>query len=96
MAVITRDEERYEVPDRIPVLPLRDVVVFPYSVMPLLVGRSASLAALEEAGDDRWILLVAQRSADIGEPAAADLFRVGVVARIAQLARLQNGTARVL
>jgi ATP-dependent Lon protease len=83
--------------DRLAVLPLRDVVVFPYVVMPLLVGRAASLAALEAANEeDRLVLLVAQREAETQEPAAADLYRVGVVARIRQLSRLGTGTVRVL
>src|SRR3954471_19835532 len=83
--------------DRLPVLPLRDVVVFPYVVMPLLVGRAASLAALEAAsGEDRLVLVVAQRDPDTQEPAAADLYRVGVVARVRQLSRLGTGTVRVL
>src|SRR5512132_2769911 len=83
--------------DRLPVLPLRDVVVFPYVVMPLLVGRAASLAALEAANEeDRLVLLVAQRDAETQEPAAADLYRVGVVARVRQMARLGTGTVRVL
>src|SRR3954471_15828801 len=82
---------------RLPVLPLRDVVVFPYVVMPLLVGRAASLAALESANeDDRLVLLVAQRDPETAEPAAADLFRVGVVARIRQLSRLGTGTVKAL
>jgi ATP-dependent Lon protease len=72
-------------------------VVFPYVVMPLLVGRAASLAALEAANEeDRLVLLVAQRDAETQEPAAADLYRVGVVARIRQLSRLGTGTVRVL
>ncbi|MEO8562036.1 MAG: endopeptidase La [bacterium] len=82
---------------RLPVLPLRDVVLFPYVVMPLLVGRAASLAALEAAnGESRLVLLVAQRDAETQEPAAADLYRVGVVARVRQLSRLGTGTVRVL
>jgi ATP-dependent Lon protease len=84
-------------PDRLPVLPLRDVVVFPYVVMPLLVGRPASLAAIESANEeDRLVLVVAQRDPETQEPAAADLYRVGVVARIRQLSRLGSGTVRVL
>src|SRR5919112_966242 len=83
--------------DRLPVLPLRDVVVFPYVVMPLLVGRAASLAAVEAAAaDDKFVLLVAQRSGEVQEPAASDLFRVGVVGRVHQLQRLANGTSKVL
>jgi ATP-dependent Lon protease len=84
-------------PERIPVLPLRDVVVFPYVVMPLLVGRQASLAALDAANEeDRVVLLVAQRDPETQEPAAGDLYRVGVVARVRQLSRLGTGTVKVL
>jgi ATP-dependent Lon protease len=69
--LITRETERFEVPAKLPVLPLRDVVVYPYMVIPLLVGRPASLAAIEAAmAQDRWILLVAQRSGDVNEPTA--------------------------
>jgi ATP-dependent Lon protease len=91
------DGETLVTADRLPVLPLRDVVVFPYVVMPLLVGRVASLAALEAANkEDRVVLLVAQRGAETQEPAAADLYRVGVVARLRQLSRLGTGTVKVL
>jgi ATP-dependent Lon protease len=91
------DTETLVTPERLPVLPLRDVVVFPYVVMPLLVGRAASLAALDAATEeDRLVLLVAQRDAEIHEPAAADLYRVGVVARVRQLSRLGTGTVKVL
>ena len=94
---LTRDEERFELEERLPVLPLRDVVIFPYMVIPLLVGRAASLAAVEAAlAGDRWIFLVAQRTADTQDPAAADLFRVGVAGRVLQVARLPNGTTKVL
>ena len=93
----SRDGERFDTDERVPVLPLRDVVVFPYVVVPLLVGRAASLTALEAAAAaDNVVLLVAQRSGEIQEPSAADLYRVGVVARIHQLARLPNGTTKVL
>ena len=91
------DGEPVTTADRLPVLPLRDVVVFPYVVMPLLVGRTASLAALEAAsGTDSIVLLVAQRDPETQDPAAADLYRVGVVARVRQLSRLGTGTVKVL
>ena len=84
-------------PRRLPVLPLRDVVVFPYVAMPLLVGRSQSLGAIEAAAEEGGqLFLVAQRSADTEEPAAGDLHRVGVIARIAQASRQNGGTVRVL
>ncbi|HJQ09704.1 MAG TPA: endopeptidase La [Gemmatimonadaceae bacterium] len=83
--------------DRIPVLPLRDVVIFPYVVIPLLVGRPASLAAIEAAlAEDKTLLLVAQRDGEKQEPAAADLHRTGVVGRVVQVSRLPTGTTRVL
>jgi ATP-dependent Lon protease len=100
--IFTRDAELFTTPDRLPVLPLREVVVFPYVVMPLLVGRPASLAALDAAesaggpGKDKYVLLVAQRSGEIQDPAAGDLYRIGVVARVLQSSRLPNGTAKVL
>ena len=82
---------------RLPVLPLRDVVFYPHVVMPLIVGRAGSLAAIESAmASHGALMLVAQRSADVDDPSAADLYRVGVVARIAQVAKQPNGTARVL
>jgi ATP-dependent Lon protease len=83
--------------NRLPVLPLRDVVIYPYTVMPLIVGRPASLAAVEAAMSAQGALfLVAQRNAEVEEPAATDLHRVGVVGRVVQVARQPNGTARIL
>jgi len=94
---LTRESERFDVPDKLPVMPLRDVVVFPYMVIPLLVGRPASLAAVETAlTEDRWIFLVAQKSAEVNEPGARDLFRTGVIGRVLQVARNANGTTKVL
>lgn len=94
---LTRGDDSYGVPERLPVLPLRDVVVFPYMVIPLLVGRPGSLGAIEAAlADDRWVFLVAQRNGEVQEPAAADLFRVGVVGRVLQISRLANGATKVL
>jgi ATP-dependent Lon protease len=83
--------------ERLPVLPLRDVVFFPHVVMPLVVGRPASMAAVSAAAAaDSRILLVSQKDSDVQEPGASDLWRVGVVARIAQLAPVGNGASRVL
>jgi ATP-dependent Lon protease len=97
MPTLRRDAEVFTVPDRLAVLALRDVVIFPHVSMPLLVGRPASLAAVDSAmAEDRYILLVTQRSGDTDEPAAADLYRGGVVARIVQLARAPSGAARIL
>src|SRR5574342_972078 len=97
MTTFHRDGEAIHVAERLPVLPLRDVVVFPNVAMPLLVGRSGSLAAVEAAADEGAMLfLVAQRNPETDEPVAADLHRVGVISRILQIARQPNGTAKVL
>ncbi len=97
MAIFLVDGESLEIPDRLPVLPLRDALVFPYVVMPLLVGRAGSLAALDAASSsDNYILLVAQKDAETPEPGATDLYRVGVIARVRQLSRLGTGTVKVL
>src|ERR671932_1138711 len=97
MPSFLRDADTFDIPDRLPVLPLRDVVVFPYAVMPLLVGRQASLAAVDAAiKNDGMILLVAQRSGEVQDPAAADLERVGVAARILQASKLAGATTKVL
>ena len=84
-------------PDKLPVLPLQDVVAFPQLSMPLVVGRTGSVAAVQQAWDgDRLLLLATQReiSGDTVKP--SDLYRVGVVAEIQHAARLPNGTIRVL
>ncbi len=94
---LTRASDSYDVPDRLPVLPLKDVVVFPYVVMPFLVGRAGSLGAVEQAWRaDRYVVLVAQKSADVADPVAADVYRTGVVARMTQASRLPNGTVKVV
>ncbi|HHW4681009.1 MAG TPA: endopeptidase La [Xylella taiwanensis] len=79
------------------VLPLRDVVVFPYMVIPLFVGRDKSMRALEKAMEaDKRILLVAQKSADIDDPSAVDLHGIGTQAQVLQLLKLPDGTIKVL
>ena len=81
----------------LPVLPLRDVVVYPNMVIPLFVGRERSMKALDTAMEaDRQILLVAQRSPDTDDPLADDLYGVGTVASIIQLLKLPDGTVKVL
>ena len=82
---------------RVPVLPLRDVVVYPHMVIPLFVGRDKSILALDEAmRRDKQILLVAQKQADVDEPKGRDLYTVGTVATILQLLKLPDGTVKVL
>jgi ATP-dependent Lon protease len=85
-----------ERPD-LPVLPLRDVVVFPSMVIPLFVGREKSIKALDQAMDrDKRILLVAQKSPETDDPAAADLYDIGTLAQVLQLLKLPDGTIKVL
>ncbi len=80
-----------------PVLPLRDVVVYPYMAIPLFVGREKSVKALTAAmQDDKRILLVAQRAADTDEPGVDDLYAMGTLATILQLLKLPDGTVKVL
>ena len=80
-----------------PLLPLRDIIVFPYQVVPLFVGRERSISALEEAmASTKEILLAAQKKAKTNEPSATDIYRVGTVASIIQLLRLPDGTVKVL
>ncbi|MBP6596293.1 MAG: endopeptidase La [Arenimonas sp.] len=87
------------VPNRLdlPVLPLRDVVVYPHMVIPLFVGRDRSIKALEQAmAGDKQILLIAQKSPDVDDPGADDLYAVGTLAQVLQLLKLPDGTIKVL
>ena len=81
----------------IPVLPLRDVVVYPHMVIPLFVGRQRSIDALDVAmKDNKQILLVAQKEAEVDEPEFTDLYEIGTLANILQLLKLPDGTVKVL
>jgi len=89
-------EERTEQLD-MPVLPLRDVVVYPHMVIPLFVGREKSIRCLEAAMDgDKRVFLAAQKDASVDEPTEEDIYRVGTVASILQLLKLPDGTVKVL
>ena len=82
---------------QMPVLPLRDVVVYPHMVIPLFVGREKSIQALEAAmAGEKQILLVAQRSAAVDDPGADDIYNVGTISSILQLLKLPDGTIKVL
>jgi len=84
-------------PTHVPVLPLRDVVVFPYMMFPVLIGRESSVRAATEALErDRYILLLAQKDSRVEEPHSDDLYREGTVARIVQVLKLPNGLLKVL
>lgn len=97
MPRLIRVEEVVEVPSTLPVLPLRDLVFLPYMVLPLLVGRPRSVAALEAAEDAGGrILLVTQRNVEVEEPAGAQLYRTGTVARIVEAGPGSEGSRRVV
>src|SRR6195256_564085 len=102
-ASLVSDEPKIDVPESVPsssgmpVLPLRDVVVYPHMVIPLFVGREKSIVALDLAMKaDKRILLVAQKQADVDDPKPEDLYRVGTIATILQLLKLPDGTVKVL
>ncbi|MBF0354080.1 MAG: endopeptidase La [Alphaproteobacteria bacterium] len=83
--------------DLFPVLPLRDIVVFPHMIVPLFVGREKSVRALEDVmKDDKQILLVAQKNAAQDDPSQNDIYQVGTVSTVLQLLRLPDGTVKVL
>ncbi|NID15161.1 endopeptidase La [Luteibacter yeojuensis] len=97
MAKIRRQTTSGAELDQLPVLPLRDVVVYPHMVIPLFVGRDKSMRALERAMEgERQILLVAQKSPDIDDPSIGDLHSVGTLAGVLQLLKLPDGTVKVL
>ena len=97
MATLHRLDGTVEIPDELPVIALRDLVFFPYMVVPLLIGRPASVAALEEArGASGMALLVAQRDAEVDNPGPDDLYPAGTVIRVVQVSILADGTARVV
>ncbi len=80
-----------------PILPLRDIVVFPHMIVPLFVGREKSVKALEDVmKDDKQILLVAQKNATQDDPTASDIFSVGTIGTVLQLLKLPDGTVKVL
>ncbi len=81
----------------IPVLPLRDVVVYPHMVIPLFVGREKSISALEAAmADNKKILLLAQKNAEVDDPTQEDLYQIGTLSTILQMLKLPDGTIKVL
>src|SRR5688572_26689848 len=86
-----------DAPEHFPVLPLRDIVVFPYMIVPLFVGREKSIAALEEVmRTDKQILLVAQKNASDDEPSTDSIYTMGTLASVLQLLKLPDGTVKVL
>ena len=89
--------EDAEIPEILPLLPIREPVYFPHNIFPLFVGRDKSIRALEEArSQDRYILLVAQRQMAVDDPAPEDIYDVGTVAEVMQVLNLPDGTVRVM
>ncbi|HXG51871.1 MAG TPA: endopeptidase La [candidate division Zixibacteria bacterium] len=86
-----------EIPDVLPLLPIRDIVIYPYMMLPLFVGRDVSIRAVEEAlSRDRLIFLVAQKNSAEENPGAADIHRVGTVASIMRMLKLADGRVKIL
>ncbi|MDX1590021.1 MAG: endopeptidase La [Oleiphilaceae bacterium] len=91
------DKEPVPATETLPILPLRDVVVFPHMVVPLFVGREKSINALEEAmASSKRIFLVAQRDAETDDPTADEIYQLGTVASVLQMLKLPDGTVKVL
>ena len=92
-----REQSPSDAGQRVPLLPLRDIIVFPHMVVPLFVGRQKSIRALEEAmNKQKFILLAAQKDAKTNDPGEEDIYRVGTLGTVVQLLRLPDGTVKVL
>ncbi len=92
-----RDKEFLSIPEKLPLLPIRDIVVFPYMVLPLFISREKSIKSLEEAlAKDRLIFLVSQKNISEDEPTIKDLYRVGTVALVMKMLRLPDGKIKIL
>jgi len=94
---LRKEEEPAKIPEVLPVLPLRDIVIFPFMIVPLYVSRDRSIKAVDQAlADNRMILLVAQRRQDDEDPGPEDVYSVGTVALIMRMLKLPDGRIRVL
>src|SRR6266581_6328035 len=95
--IVTERDQELPIPDILPVLPLKDVVVFPFIILPLSVSREKSINAVDAAlAEQRIIMLVAQRSAQTEMPRLPDLHTVGTVAAIMRMLKLPDGRTRLL
>jgi len=91
------DEKEIEIPENLPVLPVRDIVVFPYMILPLFVGRDMSIKAIDRAlGADRMVLLVTQKDVDVETPTPDDLYTIGTVGIIMRMLKLPDGRVKIL
>ncbi|HEX8495421.1 MAG TPA: endopeptidase La [Pyrinomonadaceae bacterium] len=90
-------EQQLQIPNELPVLPLRDIVIYPFMIVPLFVSREKSIRAVDEAlGENRMILLASQKDLDKEEPAGEDLYQIGTVAVIMRMLKLPDGRIRIL
>ncbi len=90
-------EQQLQIPSELPVLPLRDIVIYPFMIVPLFVSRDKSIRAVDEAlGENRMILLASQKDLDKEEPAGEDLYQIGTVAVIMRMLKLPDGRIRIL
>src|ERR671917_1702505 len=90
-------EQQLQIPEHLPVLPLRDIVIYPFMIVPLFVSREKSIRAVDEAlGENRMIFLVSQRDLDKEEPGGEDLYTTGTVAVIMRMLKLPDGRIRIL
>jgi len=91
------DPQQMQIPTELPVLPLRDIVIYPFMIVPLFVSRDRSIKAVDEAlSQNRMIMLVSQKDVDKEEPAQGDLYKVGTVAVIMRMLKLPDGRIRIL
>ena len=94
---IESNDEQLKIPEVLPVLPLRDIVIFPFMIVPLFVQREKSIRAVDQAlAESRMIMLVSQRDLDKEEPLTVDLYEVGTVAVIMRMLKLPDGRIRIL
>ncbi|HWX40354.1 MAG TPA: endopeptidase La [Blastocatellia bacterium] len=94
---VDSSDEKVQIPDVIPVLPLRDIVIFPFMIVPLFVQRERSIRAVESAlSENRMILLVAQRDLEKEEPIGSDLYNVGTAATVMRMLKMPDGRLRIL
>src|SRR5215203_852925 len=91
------NDQQLQIPNELPVLPLRDIVIYPFMIVPLFVSREKSIRAVDEAlGENRMILLASQKDLDKEEPTAEDLYAVGTAAVIMRMLKLPDGRIRIL
>ncbi len=90
-------DTQMQIPSELPVLPLRDIVIYPFMIVPLFVSRDKSIRAVDEAlSQNRMIMLVSQKDVDREEPAQEDLYKVGTVAVIMRMLKMPDGRIRIL